>query len=137
VEQESTKHKLQRGAWSSQSGFIAASVGSAVGLGNVWRFPCVAGENGGGAFVLVYLLSVLLLGAPLMMFEFAAGRRHGGGVFGVFRAISPRTKYVGAVVAVLAFLILSYYSVVAGWTLGHAGIMALGVEPDFGKFSDS
>lgn len=137
MEQDNTSHKLARGAWSSQAGFIAASVGSAVGLGNVWRFPYVAGENGGGAFVLAYLISVLLLGAPLMMFEFAAGRRHAGGVFGVFRAISPRASIAGAGVAVVAFLILSYYAVVAGWTLGHAGIMGLGIEPDFEAFSDS
>ncbi len=137
MEQDSTKQKLARGAWSSQAGFIAASVGSAVGLGNVWRFPYVAGENGGGAFVLAYLISVALLGVPLMMFEFAAGRRHAGGVFGVFSAIAPRAKYAGAGIAVIAFLILSYYAVVAGWTLGHAGIMGLGIEPDFEVFSDS
>ena len=137
MEQDSTKNKLARGAWSSQAGFIAASVGSAVGLGNVWRFPYVAGENGGGAFVLAYLISVALLGVPLMMFEFGAGRRHAAGVFGVFSAIAPRAKYAGAGIAVIAFLILSYYAVVAGWTLGHAGIMGLGIEPDFEVFSDS
>jgi neurotransmitter:Na+ symporter, NSS family len=127
----------KRGLWSSQAGFIAASVGSAVGLGNVWRFPYVAGENGGGAFVLAYLISVVLLGVPLMMFEFAAGRRHEGGAFGVFRAISSRARIAGAAIAAVGFFILSYYTVVAGWTLGHAGIMALGIEPDFQAFSDS
>lgn len=134
-EQEGATAK--RGLWSSQAGFVAASVGSAVGLGNVWRFPYVAGENGGGAFVLAYLISVLLLGVPLMMFEFAAGRRHEGGAFGVFRAISHRARFVGGAIAAIAFLILSYYAVVAGWTLGHAGIMAFGIEPDFASFSES
>jgi NSS family neurotransmitter:Na+ symporter len=137
VEEDRTKHKLAREAWSSQAGFIAASVGSAVGLGNVWRFPYVAGENGGGAFLLAYLISVLLLGVPLMMFEFAAGRRHEGGAFRVFQAISSRASVAGAAVATVGFLILSYYAVVAGWTLGHAGIMGLGIEPDFEAFSDS
>jgi neurotransmitter:Na+ symporter, NSS family len=127
----------RRAQWSSQAGFIAASVGSAVGLGNVWRFPYVAGENGGGAFVFAYLISVVLLGVPLMMFEFAAGRRHEGAAYGVFRAIASRARFVGAGIAAVGFLILSYYVVVAGWTLGHAGIMASGIEPDFEAFSDS
>lgn len=115
-------------------GFIAAAVGSAVGLGNVWRFPYVAGENGGGAFVLAYILSVLLLGAPLMMYELAAGRLYNGGTVGVFRAIHPRARFAGVVVAGISFMILTYYSVIAGWTLGYAGIVGFGLDVDFATF---
>ena len=135
--QENAKHRLRRGAWSSQAGFVAASVGSAVGLGNVWRFPYMAGENGGGAFLVAYLISIVLFGVPLMMFEFAAGRRHEGGALQVFGGIARRARWVGGAVAFMGFAILSYYTVVAGWTLGHAGIMVLGIEPDFAAFTDS
>ncbi|MDA1036279.1 MAG: sodium-dependent transporter [Chloroflexi bacterium] len=137
MQSEPPERVPRRGLWSGQVGFIAATVGSAVGLGNVWRFPYMVGENGGGAFIVAYVASVLLLGAPLMMFELAAGRRYEGGVFGAFRAIAPRARFAGAVVAGVTFLILSYYSVIAGWTLGHAGIVGLGLEADFDAFAGS
>lgn len=137
MQSDAPKPKVRRGMWSSQVGFIAAAVGSAVGLGNVWRFPYVAGENGGGAFIFAYIASVLLLGAPLMMFELAAGRRFDGGAFGVFKRIAARARFAGAAIAATSFVILSYYSVIAGWTLGHAGIVGLGLDVDFATFADS
>jgi NSS family neurotransmitter:Na+ symporter len=126
-----------RERWSGQAGFVAATVGSAVGLGNIWRFPYVAGENGGGAFIVAYLIAVVVCGAPLMMFELAAGRRYAGGAFAVVRAIAPRYRLAGVAIALAGFALLSYYTVVAGWTLGYAGITAAGLDPDFGGFADS
>ena len=73
-------HMVSRGIWSGALGFILASVGSAIGLGNIWRFSYVAGENGGAAFLLVYVGLVILVGLPLMMAEFVVGRRGGGHV---------------------------------------------------------
>ncbi|MGV6802509.1 MAG: sodium-dependent transporter [bacterium] len=112
--------------WSSRAAFILAAVGSAVGLGNLWRFPYVAGENGGGAFVLVYLLCVILIGLPVLSAELYLGRRGGGSAIA---AISRLARSEGktaawsifAVIGMLAsFLILSFYSVIAGWVLYFA-----------------
>ena len=131
------KTKPARERWSSRAGFIAATVGSAVGLGNIWRFPYIAGENGGGVFILAYLVAVLVVGAPLMMFELAAGRRYAGGVYGTIRAMAPRAKLLGAGIALVSFVILSYYLVVASWTLGYVGITASGSGTTFESFTGS
>ena len=79
-------------SFGSKFGIIAAAAGSAIGLGNIYRFPCEAGANGGGAFFLVYLCIVLLLGLPLMVTEFAIGRRSGKNPVGAFRTLAPGTK---------------------------------------------
>ena len=86
-----------RGQWSSQVGFILAAAGSAIGLGNIWRFPYSAGENGGGAFVLVYLLCVLGLGLPVMLLEISIGRATQKNPVGAIKAIRPQGswKYLG------------------------------------------
>ncbi|MDH4073327.1 MAG: sodium-dependent transporter [Gammaproteobacteria bacterium] len=109
--------------WSSRAGFILAAAGAAVGLGNVWRFPYITGENGGGAFVLVYLACVCLIGVPLMMAEFFIGRRGASSPDACFRALaleagrSPRWQIVGTLGVAVSFLILTFYSVIGGWTL--------------------
>jgi neurotransmitter:Na+ symporter, NSS family len=104
-------------AWTGRLGFILAAIGSAVGLGNVWRFAYVAGENGGAAFLLVYALCVLLIGLPVLLAEFVLGSRARGDVVRAFS--HPRAarawRGAGALAALVAFLILSYYSVIAGW----------------------
>ncbi len=110
-----------REQWGSQTGFVLATLGSAVGLGNIWRFSYVVGENGGGAFLLVYLLSVILVGLPMMLAEFALG---GHGKTDIVAAFNhPRAagvwRGVGRLMALAAFLILSYYAVIAGWTLKY------------------
>jgi NSS family neurotransmitter:Na+ symporter len=103
--------------------FILAVTGSAVGLGNIWKFPYVAGQNGGGAFVIVYLLCVVLIGMPVMMSEILIGRRGRRNpvatmaLLGEEEGSSRQWQWVGAIGVVAGILILSYYSVIAGWTL--------------------
>lgn len=103
--------------WSGGSGFVLAAIGAAVGLGNVWRFAFVVGENGGGAFILAYLVCVLVLGLPLMIAELAAGRAAGPDPVGTFRRIAPAApwRWAGIPGVVAAVAILAYYPVVAGW----------------------
>lgn len=110
-----------RDNFGSKFGILAAAAGSAVGLGNVWKFPYVTGQNGGGAFLLIYLLCVLLLGVPVMLSEFSIGRRAQRNVFGSFKSLAPGTPwyFVGIMGVVAAFVILSFYSAVAGWTLEY------------------
>ena len=108
-----------RGNWSGSFGFILAAVGSAVGLGNIWRFSFVAGQNGGAAFVLVYLGCVLAVGIPVMLAEFLIGRRTQRDVVGSFRALRPGSAWAltGWLPAAASFVVLSYYAVVGGWVL--------------------
>lgn len=111
-----------RGQWGSRLGFIMAAAGSAVGLGNIWRFPYVTGQNGGGAFLFVYILCVLLIGLPLIYNEIALGRLTGKNTVGAFRDSGGNRFWVftGAVLALsVSFFVLSYYSVIAGWTIGY------------------
>jgi len=113
------------GHWSSRMAFILAVTGSAVGLGNIWKFPYIAGENGGGAFVIVYLLCVFLIGMPVMMSEILIGRRGRRNpvatmaLLGEEEGSSGRWRLVGGMGVVAGILILSYYSVIAGWTLTY------------------
>lgn len=102
-------------------GLIAATVGSAVGLGNVWRFPAETQTNGGAAFLLLYILCVLLLGIPVMLAEFSLGRGGRSDAVGVFRKLSSDSKWwITGLLAVLAsYIIICYYMVVAGWTLEY------------------
>ncbi len=111
----------KRGLWKTRMGFILAASGSAVGLGNVWKFPYIAGENGGGAFVLVYLICIALVGLPIMLAEFTVGRKTNLNPVGAFQQLKPGTAWVGiGFMGVLAgFLILSFYGVVGGWTLAY------------------
>lgn len=105
----------------SKIGLIAATVGSAVGLGNVWRFPAEAQANGGAAFLLLYMACVFLLGIPVMLAEFSLGRGQRSDAVGVFKRLAPRSSWwIGGAIAILAsYLILSFYIVVAGWTLEY------------------
>ncbi len=114
------------GHWSSRMAFILAVTGSAVGLGNIWKLPYIAGENGGGAFMLVYLLCVFLIGLPVMMSEILIGRRGRRNpvatmaLLGEEEGHSRRWRWVGGLGIFAGILILSYYSVIAGWTLAYA-----------------
>lgn len=105
----------------SKIGLIAATVGSAIGLGNVWRFPGETQANGGAAFLLLYILCVLCLGIPVMLAEFSLGRSGRSDAIGAFRKLSPRSAWwiVGLAGVLASYLILSYYMVVAGWTLEY------------------
>lgn len=109
----------KRANFGSKLGVILASAGSAVGLGNIWRFPYETGENGGAAFIIIYLGCVLLIGIPIMVAEFLIGRRSRSNTAGAYQRLAPGTpwKWVGRMGVLAGFLILSYYTVVAGWTL--------------------
>jgi NSS family neurotransmitter:Na+ symporter len=113
------------GMWSSRTVFILATIGSAVGLGNVWKFPYITGEYGGGAFVVVYLLCIALIGVPIMMAEILLGRRGRASPIVTMKRLareqgsSPAWSLVGYSGVIAGFLILSFYSVVAGWAIAY------------------
>lgn len=121
------------GLWTSRLAFVLAATGSAVGLGNIWRFPYVAGENGGGLFVLIYIACIVLIGIPIMMAEVMLGRRGRRNPIETMRALaqeegqSPNWAWIGRMSIAAAFLILSFYSVVAGWVLAYIFRMLGGV----------
>ncbi|MGQ1788002.1 MULTISPECIES: sodium-dependent transporter [unclassified Saccharicrinis] len=117
-----------RDSFSGKFGVIAAAAGSAVGLGNIWRFPYVLGENGGGAFFLIYLFFIVAIGIPVMLSELIIGRRSQKSIFGALKVLSPNVRFfriVGVMGVAAAFLILSFYSVVAGWTVEYT-VLAFG-----------
>lgn len=118
-----------RGHWSSQLGFILAASGSAVGLGNIWKFPYITHKNGGGAFVLVYLLCVLCVGFPIMLAEIFMGKKSGRDPMGAYRYLARGSRWwplAGAMGVLSGFVILSYYSVVSGWVLHYIWASAWG-----------
>lgn len=120
---------VQRAHWGSRFGFILAAAGSAIGLGNIWKFPYITGENGGGLFVLVYLVCIAVVGLPIMMAEIFIGRTAQTSPVGAFRALSrPGSPWIltGWFGVVAAFIILSYYSVVAGWAMHYVVLSAQG-----------
>jgi len=120
-DEKPTASLLSRGNWSSGLGFVLAAVGSAIGLGNVWRFPYITGKYGGGAFVLVYIACVLAVGIPIMLAELLLGRKTHRNCVGAFRSLRPATPWVltGWLGVVSGFVILSYYGVVGGWVLHY------------------
>ncbi len=105
----------QREAWSGQAGFIFAAIGSAVGLGNIWRFPGVAYENGGGAFLLPYLIAMLTAGIPILFVDYALGNRYRGAPPTVFRRIRKRLEWLGWFQTAICFVIILYYAVIIAW----------------------
>ncbi|MBT3517901.1 MAG: sodium-dependent transporter [Candidatus Marinimicrobia bacterium] len=117
-----------REQWGSRLGFILAASGSAVGLGNIWKFPHMAGENGGGAFTFVYLICILVVGLPIVIAEFVIGRKTQLSPVGAFETIAPKSnwKWVGMLGVASAFVILSFYGVVGGWTLKYTLISLTG-----------
>ncbi len=116
-----TKEVVQRDSFTSKLGIIAAIAGSAVGLGNIWKFPYITGVYGGGAFVIVYLICIVLIGLPIVLSEFIIGRKAQRNAVGSFRFLAPRTYwYVPGLMGVTAaVMILAFYGVVAGWTLEY------------------
>ena len=111
----------KRGKFNSKLGIILASAGSAVGLGNVWRFPTEVGANGGAAFILIYIACVIVLGLPLMVSEFIIGRHTHCNTVDAYRQLAPRSPWVfqGYLGVFTSWFILCYYSVVSGWTLKY------------------
>ncbi len=118
------KSKKSRAVFSSKFGVIAAAAGSAIGLGNIWKFPYITGVYGGAAFLFVYLGFILAVGLPVMLSEFIIGRKSRKNAFGAFKKLAPKSswQYIGFLGVLAAFLILSFYGVVAGWGLKYVVI---------------
>ena len=125
--------KSIHGQWSGRMAFILAATGSAVGLGNIWKFPYITGENGGGAFVLVYLLFIAAVGVPIMIAEVMMGRRGRQSPINTMRSLAAEEgrpqiwSLLGWFGVIAGFLILSYYSVIAGWALSYVFRTASGL----------
>ncbi|MDD4834858.1 MAG: sodium-dependent transporter [Lutispora sp.] len=109
----------KRENWGSRFGFIMAAAGSAVGLGNIWRFPYLTGQNGGGAFIVIYLGCILFIGLSIMLAEFAVGRRSGLAAVGAYKSFSDRWTFAGVMGVLSAFFIMGFYPVVGGWSMAY------------------
>ena len=127
-----------RATFATRLGAVAAAVGSAVGFGNIWRFPYITGQDGGAAFLLIYVISVLLLGVPLLIAEFSIGRSAHRNVVGAFRRVAPGTLWylVGVIGLLVAVFILGFYVVLSGWTLRYTweAVANQMSGTDFGSF---
>ena len=118
-------------------GFIFAGIGSAVGIGNIWRFPYIVGTNGGGGFLVPYLIIMFSFGLALMILEFVVGRHYQTSVITSFERIRKRFKWLGIVLVATAFSILSYYLVILGWILSYFLQMVSGSLLEFESFTNS
>lgn len=127
-----------RGQWASNFGFIMAAAGSAVGLGNLWKFPYLAGKNGGAAFVLVYMVIVVFVGFTIMLGEMVIGRHTQLSSFGAYKKLNRKWGFVGAMGVLAGFIILSYYSVIGGWVLNYiTKYITGGIEGDTAQYFGS
>ncbi|MEG0614447.1 MAG: sodium-dependent transporter [Oscillospiraceae bacterium] len=124
------KTPKSRGHFTSSLGFILATAGSAIGLGNLWKFPYVAGSSGGGTFVIFYIIFTIILGLPLMMAEMSIGRKCQLNPIGAYQKLNKKWTFVGILGVFSSFLILSYYSVIGGWVIKYFVEMLVG--SDFG-----
>lgn len=114
-----TQENNGKAQWTGSFGFIMAAAGSAVGMGNLWRFPMLVGENGGGAFVLLYLVCIFLVGIPMIIAEVTIGRAGGKDAFGSYKALNSKWGGVGILAVVTSFIGLSYYAVLGGWVIRY------------------
>jgi len=121
--------------WSSSIGFLLAAIGSAVGIGNIWRFPAVLGQNGGGAYLIPYLIAVFLFAMPLVLLEITMGRNFRSAIVSAFRSVRPEFRFIGWLLVGIVFIILSYYLVITGWTLGYFCLAGTGHTVSFGTFT--
>ena len=110
----------ERSQWGTRAGFVLAAIGSAVGLGNIWRFPAVAYENGGGAFFIPYLFALLTAGIPILIMEFTMGHKYRGSAPLTFRRMNKKTEGIGWWAVVVAFVISTYYSVIIAWAISYS-----------------
>lgn len=120
----------QRSTFTGKLGFVLAAAGSAVGLGNIWRFPYLAAEYGGGIFLLVYLILAITFGFALMTAEIAIGRKTGLSVIGAFRKLDKRFSFVGWLAALVPVIILPYYCVIGGWVAKYLAVFLSGGAKD-------
>src|SRR5690625_1995475 len=123
----------QRSQWGTRAGFVLAAIGSAVGLGNIWRFPAVAYENGGGAFFIPYLFALLTAGIPILIMEFTMGHKYRGSAPLTYRRMNKKTEGIGWWAVLVAFVISTYYSVIIAWAISYSYFsfnLAWGDKPD-------
>ena len=118
--------KKNRGSFTNKLGFVMAAAGSAVGLGNLWRFPYLAAKHGGGIFLLVYLVLAITFGFTLMITEIAIGRKTHLSVIGAYKALDKRFSFLGYLACAIPFLIVPYYSVIGGWVLKYLAVFITG-----------
>ena len=123
--------------WSSRLGFIFAAIGAAVGLGNIWRFPAVVGENGGGAYLVPYLIAAFAFAVPLMILEISVGRSLKADVVTACRRVRTRFELLGWLIAGSVLAVLSYYLVITGWVFAFFAFSATGSETSFEGFTSS
>ncbi len=123
--------------WNSKTAFILAAIGSAIGLGNIWRFPYVTFENGGGAFLVAYFICLFVAGIPLLILEFSMGHRTGQSAPGAFRKFYPKMEWFGWFAAGVAFVIVTYYAIIMSWSMNYTYEAAtLGWQKDKGQYAD-
>ena len=115
-----------RSSFTGKLGFVLAAAGSAVGLGNLWRFPYLAAQHGGGIFLLVYLILSVTFGFSLMVAEIAIGRKTGLSAIGAFQKINKKYSFIGYLAAIVPMLILPYYSVIGGWVIKYLTVFVGG-----------
>ena len=115
-----------RSTFSGNIGFVLAAAGSAVGLGNIWRFPYLAAKDGGGLFLLVYLILVLTFGFALLTTEIAIGRKTGQGPLTAYGFINPKGKFIGVLACIVPAIILPYYCTIGGWVLKYFTLFITG-----------
>lgn len=132
-----TQTKENAAKWSGSLGFIMAAAGSAVGMGNLWRFPMLVGENGGGAFVLVYLICIFLVGIPMIIAEVTIGRAGGKDAFGSYKALNKKWGAVGILAVITSFIGLSYYAVLGGWVIRYIFASVTGASDKGTEFFQS
>ena len=130
----------KRSSFSGRIGFVLAAAGSAVGLGNIWRFPYLAAQYGGGIFLLTYIILAVTFGFALMTAEIAIGRKTGLSAIGAFRVLDKRFSFIGYLGAIIPMIILPYYSVIGGWVTKYLAVFVSGSGADaasddfFGNF---
>jgi len=126
-----------RETWNSRTAFVLAAIGSAIGLGNIWRFPYITYENGGGAFLVAYFICLFLAGIPLLMLEFSIGHKFHQAAPGSFKKISPRLEWFGWFAAGVGFIIVTYYAIIMAWSMNYTYEAAtLGWEQEEGLYAD-
>ena len=116
----------KRSSFSGKLGFVLAAAGSAVGLGNIWRFPYLAAQYGGGTFLLIYLILAVTFGFSLMIAEVAIGRKTGLSAIGAFKALDSRFGFLGVLAALVPIIIFPYYSVIGGWVVKYFTVFLTG-----------
>ncbi|MBS5078962.1 MAG: sodium-dependent transporter [Clostridiales bacterium] len=126
----------KKGQWASSLGFILATAGAAVGLGNLWKFPYLMGKNGGFQFLITYLIFIAVLGLPVMITEMSIGRMTGKGPVQAYENLNPKSKIIGIMGILCAFIILSYYSVIGGWILKYIAsyVTSMSAPVDFSAY---